>query len=86
MKGSQARTERGRVLFTVKEDANGAPWIMAEHDHQSMPALEHAFVGFELNARTGLEQAQRIADFMNNNLVSVSLTIFDDHPLYNLKR
>jgi hypothetical protein len=86
MAGSKPRTERGKVSFTVKEFADGTPWIMTEQDHKSMPALENAFIAFELNDHTTLEQAQRIADFMNKNLATVSMTIFDDHPLYNQKR
>ena len=81
--GSKARTEHGSVRFTVKEWADGSPWIMVEHEHQGMPALDKAFIGFGLPNRTSLDPAHRIADFMNNNLANVSLTLFDDHPLYS---
>ena len=81
--GSKARTEHGKVHFTVKEWADGSPWIVVEQEYQSMPALEKALLGFGLPNRTSLDQAQRIADFLNNNLVNVSLTLFDDHPLYS---
>lgn len=82
MRGSQARTERGEFSFTVKEFADGTPWIMAEPDRQMMPALKDAFIGFDLPDGTTFEQAHKVADFMNRNLPSMSMTIFDTHPLY----
>jgi hypothetical protein len=83
MAGSMARTEQGDVHFTVKEFADGSPWIMVDPEYKTMPALHDAFIGFQLNHRTTLQQAQRIADFLNNNLAGVSLTIFETHPLFN---
>jgi hypothetical protein len=50
-----------------------------------MPVLKHAFIGFGLPKGTSLQQAESIADFMNNNLVNVSMTLFDTHPLYDHK-
>lgn len=48
-----------------------------------MPSLKDAFIGFDLPDGTTLEKAREIAEFMNNNLAGISLTIFDTHPLYN---
>lgn len=85
MKGSQARTERGKVSFSVKEYADGTPWICVEPEYQPIPALHAAFIGFDLEEGTTLEEAHRIADLMSKRLRQVSMTIFDDHPLYNLR-
>jgi hypothetical protein len=82
MQGSQARTEHGEFRFTVKEGADGTPWIAAEPQGQTMPALKDAFVGFGLPEGVTLAEAYRTADFMNKHLQSMSLTIFDSHPLY----
>ena len=82
MKGSQARTEHGDFLFKVSESADCTLWISTEPRGKGIPALDKAFIGFGLPEGTTLAQAQKIADFMNNNLTTISLTIFDTHPLY----
>jgi hypothetical protein len=85
--GANARTERGRFSFKVKEFADGTPFIFAEGpDHSTMASLDDAFIAFDLDAGTTLEQAQRIADFMNKNLAGMSMTIFDTHPLYRFSK
>ncbi len=83
MKGPQARTEQGEFCFKVKEGADGTPWVYAEPLRETMPALKNAFIGFGLPRGTTLPQAERIAKRMNENLVTMSMTIFDTHPLYN---
>jgi hypothetical protein len=82
MRGSNARTERGKFTFTVSEFSNHTFFIYTEPDRRTMPALEDAFIGFDLPEGTTLEQAHNVADFMNKNLAGISLTIFDTHPLY----
>jgi len=80
---TQARTERSSFLFAVKEYADGTPWICAEPRRQEMPILEHAFIGFGLPNGTTLRQAHAIADYMNEHLANVSMTLLDRHPMFN---
>jgi hypothetical protein len=75
MRGSEARTERGKFLFTVSEFADHTFFIYTEPDRQTMPALKDAFIGFDLPEGTTLEHAQNVADFMNENLAGISMTI-----------
>lgn len=84
MRGTRARTEHGDYRFTVKEGGSPdyRPWITTEPRGQGIPALKHAFIGFELPDGTTITQAKKIADFMNKNLVTMSLTMFGTHPLY----
>ncbi len=79
---TQARTERGEFLFVVKEYADGTPWITAEPRRKEMPILEGAFIGFGLPNGTSYQQAERIARFMNENLTTFSMTLFDTHPMF----
>lgn len=83
--GTQARPERGEFLFVVKEYADGTPWITAEPRRREMPILDAAFIGFDLPKGTSYQHAQRIAKFMNENLTSISMTIFDTHPMSGRK-
>ena len=48
-----------------------------------MPTLKEAFIGFDLTDGITLEKARSIAEFMNEILAGVSMTIFDTHQLYN---
>ncbi len=80
--GTDARTERGKFVFTVKEFADGTPWIMAEPTREAMPILDEAFIGFDLPDGTTFAQARKVAAFMNENLARISMTIFDTHPMF----
>ena len=79
---TQARTEHGQFRFTVKECEDGTPYITAEPLRGLITAFKDADVGFGLPAGSTLDQAKRVADFMNQNLPSMFLTVFDTHPLY----
>jgi hypothetical protein len=82
MRGTEARTEHGEFRFAVKEREDGTPWITAEPLRSSMTMLTDAFIGFQLPKGTTLEQAERIADYMNRNITSISMTLFDSHPMF----
>jgi hypothetical protein len=84
--GTDARTERGKFTFTVKEFADGAPWIMAEPQRKTVPILDEAFIGFDLPHGTTFEQARRVAAFMNEHPAGISMTIFDTHPMFKTSR
>ena len=79
---TQARTERGEYLFKVKEYADGTPWITAEPRLKEMPILDNAFIGFGLPKGSSYQYAEKVAKFMNENLASISMTIFDTHPMF----
>lgn len=81
-RGSKARTEHGSYLFTVKEAADGSPWIMLEPRRTDVTALKEAFIGFGLRQGTTIEKAQEVADYLNRNLADLSFTMFDDHRYY----
>jgi hypothetical protein len=82
---TEARTERGGFRFRVKELADGTPWIMAEPLRNEVLFLKNAFVGFDLTPGTTLSQAERIAEFMNEHIDTMSMTVFDQHPMFKVK-
>ncbi len=83
---TQARTERGDFVFKVSEFGDGTPWIITEPRRRTMPVLDDAFIGFDLPPGTTHQRAREIADFMNKNLVGISMTIFDTHPMFKLSK
>lgn len=82
---TQARTERGKYFFKVSEYGDGTCWISTENNGKHIPLLEEALLGFDLPTGTTVKKAQAIADFLNDNLGDVSITIFDTHPMYRKK-
>jgi hypothetical protein len=45
---------------------------------------DSAFLTFDIHPRDR-EEAESIAKFLNEKIVSVSFTVFDDHPMYAIK-
>ena len=45
-----------------------------------MPFLKNTLLGFDLPTGTTFKRAHEIAEFLNNNLDEVNVTIFDSHP------
>jgi hypothetical protein len=85
MPSSKARTERGDFLFAVKEF--GPPsmglFITGEPRGNTTTLVgESAFFAFDLKTKN-INEAEIVADFLNQHIESVSFTIFDDHPMYN---
>jgi hypothetical protein len=66
-------TERGSYRFTVKENARGTFFLAAEPAGDTLKGL-YGLLGFNLEEDTTLEEATRIADFMNSNIRSLTLT------------
>jgi hypothetical protein len=67
-------TERGSYRFTVKETDQGTCFLAAEPAGDSLNGLS-GLLGFQLKERTTIDEAQRIADPMNSNITSLTLTI-----------
>ena len=72
-----AETERGTYVFTVKEYGEGTPWIALEPLRNGLNVLGNGFLGFDLPGRTTYEQAQEIANFLNEKIVQISYTWFE---------
>jgi hypothetical protein len=84
---SKARSEAGHYRYTVKERADGTPWLVAEPSEGRIAMLEgDAFIGFDLFPGTTLNQAYAIAEFMNRHLATMNMTVFETHPLFGAVR
>jgi hypothetical protein len=80
---SQARTEGGSFLFRVKEFGDGTPFITAEPRRITTTLVgDDAFFSFELNKGITLTQAEKIADYLNENIDMVTFTLFGTHPMF----
>lgn len=81
------KSEAGRYIFKVKELSDGTPWLVAEPSAGKIAMLEpDALIGFTLYPGATLEQAYRVAEFMNEHLATMHMSVFDTHPLYHAVR
>jgi hypothetical protein len=69
-------TDRADYLFSVKEYADGTPWIMLEPRRGDLKVLkpQRSFLGFDLHPGTSLEEARKIADYFNRHVPTVTCT------------
>jgi hypothetical protein len=73
--------------ITLKERADNTPWLVAEPRGGRITMLEgDAFMGFDLFPGTTLNQAYAFAEFMNEHLATMNMTVFDTHPLFGAVR
>ena len=66
-------TERGEFRFTVKEAADGRPWIAAEPAGKSLVTLP-GLLAFELGPGTTYDDAKTVASFMNLHIAGITHT------------
>lgn len=72
----RAQTDDTDVLFTLKEDSRGEPWIAVEERKPGLPILRagDAFLGLWFRSGVSVEQAQAFVREMNRMLRSLSYT------------
>lgn len=73
---TRAKTDYSRCTFTVKEYADGTPWIMVEFYQPGIPALENGFIGLRFRERVPIEEADRVASEMRDNFEGINHTHF----------
>jgi hypothetical protein len=73
---TESRTDRAQYVFAVKEFGDGTPWIMLERSGNALDVLGDGFLGFDLNEGPSLQEAEKIARFLRQNIRSVSYTSF----------
>jgi hypothetical protein len=60
---------------TVKENAEGRPWLVVEpYDDNGVPSGQH--IVMDLPREADIEQAQQVARFLNANLMAIRLARF----------
>ena len=73
-----SETDRARYVFKVAEFSDGTPWISTEPFSSDLKILQplKAFLGFDLPKDTTLEQANQIAQFLNEHIAAITCTTF----------
>ena len=74
-----AATQSGKYQFVVKENLDGTPWIYLEPlEPEQIKFPEGGFIGFNLPKGTELEEAETIADYLDQKIESVFLTTYGE--------
>ena len=62
-----------RLNFKVMGDEpDGEPWIMIENPSWSLESLGKGFLAIDLPEGADVDAAQRVAEFLNKNVASLS--------------
>ncbi|WP_267428745.1 hypothetical protein [Methylobacterium sp. GC_Met_2] len=72
-----ARTERGQCRFTVKEDAEGRPFIALEPLGGAVETFGDVVLDLTLRASVNYAHAQQIAEILNDHVTGLSVTFTD---------
>jgi hypothetical protein len=73
-----ATIERGRYQFRVAEFHDGEPWIMTDpmKTEDRLSALgKNGFIGFDLKPGTTYKEAEKIAEYLNEHIASITCTL-----------
>lgn len=71
---TEPKTERTSCRFLINSTKDGKPQIVVKPFHKSVSLLANAVLGFDLLGGTTLEQAKRVAELLNENVLDVFVT------------
>jgi len=77
---TESRTERGTCQFLVQKAADGKPVIVAQLYHPTVTLLNDAVLGFDLLGGTTPEQARKVAEMLNENVLDLFVTLSESRP------
>jgi hypothetical protein len=77
------RIERGTCRFVANKDEGVRPTISFQFLHGAVSVLNDATVSFNLLGGLTLEQAKKIADILNENVLDVSIAVSSGHPMFS---
>jgi hypothetical protein len=79
---ADVRIERGTCRFVARKRNGGRATITLQFSQEAVPLLNHAALSFNLLSSLTLEQAQKIAETLTDNVLDASVEMSSDHPLF----
>jgi hypothetical protein len=76
------RPERGTCRFVASKGGGGRPEITIQFFHGTVSILNHAVLTFNLLGGLTLEQAKKLADALNENVLDASVAVSSEHPMF----
>ena len=78
---TDSKTERATWRFVAEKAEGGRPIIRVQLFHATIPLLKDVRLGFNLLSGISLEQAQKIADNLNECVLDIAIVQLSEHPL-----
>jgi hypothetical protein len=82
---TEARVERGTCRFVARENGDGKPVIRVELFHGTVSLLNNASISFNLLGGISLQQAKKITESLNENVLDIAVSMSSDHPMFAAK-
>jgi len=76
------RIERGSCRFIARKHEGGRATITLQVWHGAASLLNHATLSFNLLSSLTLEQAQKLAETLTENVLDASVEISSEHPMF----
>jgi hypothetical protein len=67
-------TERSNCRFVVKLTSDEKPFLVVQLYRDTIPALRSATIGFELLGGIRVEDANQLAEMLNEHVLEISVT------------
>jgi hypothetical protein len=77
-----ARIERGTCRFVAKKDGPERATINLQFFYRTGSVLDHTALSFNLLGSLTLEQAKKLAESFNENVLDTSISVSSEHPMY----
>jgi hypothetical protein len=79
---ADVRIERGTCRFVASKRNGGRATITLQFSQEAVSLLNHATLSFNLLSGLTLEQAQKIAETLTDNVLDAAVEISSEHPLF----
>jgi hypothetical protein len=76
------RVERGTCRFVAQIAEGGRPVIALQFFHRTGSILDHAMLSFNLLGGLTLEQAKKLAEGLNEQVLDASVAVSSEHPMF----
>ena len=79
---ADVRIERGTCRFIARKRVGGRATITLQFSQNAVSLLNHATLSFNLLSGLTLEQAQKIAETLTDNVLDASVEVASEHPMF----
>ena len=76
----EKKTDRSACRFTVQQSKDGMPFIAVQLYRDTIPALREVSFGFDLLRGTQVEDAKRLAEMLNEQVLDMFATTGEKAP------
>ena len=71
---AEKKAEHSTCRFTVRQTADGKPFIIVQLYQYTIPLLREVLLGFDLLGGTRVEEAKKLAEVLNERVLDMFVT------------